>query len=75
MEKTKLLIVDDEPGMRRTLERIMKAKGCEVRVAEDGASAIAAAEAYSPDIVLLDIRMPGMDGLGVADALANSAED
>lgn len=63
MTKTRLLVVDDEPGMRRTLARIMKAKGFEVHVAEDGLSAIELARKFQPDVMLLDIRMPGIDGV------------
>lgn len=62
-KKTRLLVVDDEPGMRRTLSRIMKAKGMEVEVADCGASALQIAREFQPDVVLLDIRMPGMDGV------------
>ena len=61
--KPRLLVVDDEPGMRRTLQRIMRAKGFEVVVAEDGHAAIDTAREFLPDLLLLDVRMPGMDGI------------
>lgn len=58
-----ILIVDDEPGMRKTLGRILKARGFRVRLAEDGADAVRQACDAAPDVVLLDIRMPGLDGV------------
>lgn len=62
-DKPRLLVVDDEPGMRRTLQRIMRAKGFDVLVAEDGPTAIATAREFLPDVLLLDVRMPGIDGV------------
>lgn len=64
-EKTalKALIVDDEPGMRKSLTRIMEARGYEVFSAASGEDAIEFADAENPDCVLMDIRMPGMNGV------------
>ena len=59
----RMLIVDDEEGMRNTLRRIMMTKGFEVRVATDGSEAISIAEEFQPQILLMDIRMPGMNGV------------
>ncbi|MFK7818322.1 MAG: response regulator [Planctomycetaceae bacterium] len=59
----KLLIVDDEEGMRRTLRRIMLAKGHTVEVAASGEEAIELAPVFQPDCILLDIRMPGLNGV------------
>lgn len=59
----KLLIVDDEDGMRRTLRRIMLTKGHIVEVAASGEEALDLAEDFQPDCILLDIRMPGMNGV------------
>lgn len=59
----RMLIVDDEEGMRNTLRRIMMTKGFEVRVAMDGSEAISIAEEFRPQILLMDIRMPGMNGV------------
>ncbi len=59
----RVLIVDDEAGMRQSLRRIMLAKGFEVEVAASGAEAIEIAGDYQPQVLLLDIRMPGLNGV------------
>ena len=58
----KVLIVDDEPNIVLSLEFLMRKDGHEVRSAPDGARALALAEQFRPDLVLLDVMMPGMDG-------------
>jgi two-component system response regulator AtoC len=58
-----ILIVDDEIGLRHTLTLILGAEGHETRVAADGASALALLAESDADIVLCDLRMPGIDGL------------
>jgi two-component system response regulator AtoC len=59
----KILVVDDEFGLRHALSRILDAEGHEVAVAEDGASALQTINGTAPDLVLCDVRMPGMNGL------------
>lgn len=59
----RMLIVDDEEGMRKTLRRIMVAKGFDVSVAADGREAILLAEETRPEFILMDIRMPGLNGV------------
>ena len=59
----KVLVVDDEPGLRHTLSQILAGDGHTVAVATDGAAALAALAADGADIVLCDVRMPVMDGL------------
>ena len=61
----KILIVDDESGARAALEFLLRREGFEVRDAADGASAIQECAAFRPDLILLDIMMPGMDGFEV----------
>jgi two-component system, OmpR family, response regulator MprA len=63
---TELLIVDDDPPIRRMLERSLVAEGYGVRTASDGGAALAAVERSVPDLVILDVAMPGLDGLAVA---------
>ncbi len=62
-----LLIVDDDPAIRRMLERTLAAEGFELRVAADGGAALAALERSVPDLLVLDVAMPGLDGLAVAE--------
>ena len=64
-KKLKILIVDDEASIRRTLEAIFKDEGFDVATAADGDSALKAIEESPPNVVLLDIWMPGRDGLEV----------
>ncbi len=58
----RLLVVDDNRTNRFVIEKMLAGTRFEMRMAEDGASAIAAARAVRPDLVLMDISMPGMDG-------------
>jgi two-component system response regulator MprA len=60
-----ILVVDDDPPIRRMLERTLGAEGYEVRSASDGGVALAAIERSAPDAVVLDVAMPGVDGIGV----------
>src|SRR5207245_1464432 len=55
----RVLIVDDEADVRSTLQQYVATQGCEARVAADGASALRLIRADPPDVVLLDIQMPG----------------
>lgn len=64
MGKT-ILIVDDEPNIVESLEFLMKREGFDTIVANDGEGALLAMKAGMPDLVLLDIMMPGMDGYEV----------
>jgi two-component system response regulator AtoC len=59
----RILVVDDEFGLRHALSRILGAEGHEVVVAENGARALETINGKAPDLVLCDVRMPGMDGL------------
>ena len=61
-----LLIVDDDPAIRRMLRRTLAAEGYEVRTAADGGDALVELERSLPDAVVLDVVMPGIDGLHVA---------
>ena len=65
----RVLIVDDNLDGTRVLARILRVRGHEVRVAHDGPSALEEARADPPDVVLLDIGLPGMDGYEVAGRL------
>jgi two-component system response regulator HydG len=61
----RVLVVDDEAGLRRSLARILVARGFDVDTAEDGAQALERIEAGAPDVVLTDLMMPKVGGLEV----------
>jgi len=67
--RPKLLIVDDEPDAVLILAKTLSARGYEVTTAGRGQQAIMLARAEKPDLILLDILMPDMDGTQVASAL------
>jgi nitrogen regulation protein NR(I) len=64
-----ILIVDDEPQIRRILSVLLSENGFEVAEAESGEQGLAVAQEFRPDIALLDVNMPGMDGLALLRAL------
>jgi two-component system, OmpR family, response regulator MprA len=61
-----VLIVDDDAAVRRMLARSLTAEGYDVSLASDGGGALVEIERAAPDLILLDVTMPGIDGLGVA---------
>lgn len=65
----RVLVVDDEPASAYSLARIVKQLGYEVETITDGAGALPAARRLRPDVVFIDLRMPGADGVEVARAL------
>lgn len=64
-----ILIVDDDPGARETLEALLHREPVQLLFAEDGYQALALIEQYDPDVILLDVMMPGMDGFAVCAAV------
>jgi CheY-like chemotaxis protein len=65
----RVLVVDDSVDSAETLGELLKIWGHEVRIAHDGPGAVAAAREYRPEVVLLDIGLPDMDGFAVAAQL------
>jgi two-component system alkaline phosphatase synthesis response regulator PhoP len=61
----KILVVDDEPSILHLVTSYLKAEGYEVYTASDGPTALKAAKAYKPDVLILDLMLPGLDGLEV----------
>jgi two-component system response regulator TctD len=61
----KLLLVEDDPSMQTTLQRTLGRRQIDVRVCGDGARALAQWQALEPDVVALDLSLPGLDGLQV----------
>jgi two-component system, NtrC family, nitrogen regulation response regulator NtrX len=71
-----VLIVDDEPNIRRMVGALLAAEGYEVRDAQDGQSGLARAAESEPDVMLLDLMMPGeLDGLGTLARVRESLPD
>jgi DNA-binding response OmpR family regulator len=71
MSKPKVLIVEDDDDLRRGLMLRLRASGYEVVVAQDGVGAVSVARVERPDVVLLDLGLPGGDGFTVMARFAN----
>src|SRR4051812_35469550 len=69
MSEAAVLVVDDDAPIRRMLERSLGAEGYDVCAVADGGLALAQVERSLPDVIVLDIAMPGMDGLAVTRRL------
>jgi two-component system response regulator MprA len=67
-----ILVVDDDRAVREALERALVLEGYQVELADDGAAALAAIERRTPDAVVLDVMMPGVDGLAVCRRLRSN---
>lgn len=74
MDATKILIVDDEPDILEFLKYNLQKEGFQVIVASDGEEGIAAAERERPDLIILDIMMPKLDGVEVCRQLRSRPE-
>lgn len=68
-EKTKILVVDDEEVVRLSHIRTLASVHCDVEVVKSGTEALSVMERRPIDVVLLDLRMPGMDGMAVLKAI------
>jgi two-component system response regulator AtoC len=66
-DTVKILIIDDDAGLRKSLTLILDDAGYEVSQAEDGEKGLAAAKEWKPDLILCDVRMPKLDGLGFVE--------
>jgi len=75
VQPTKVLIVDDETGVRELLKDALKLAGFETQTANDGMSALTALRSYTPDIMIIDINMPLMDGFELVERLRKNGND
>lgn len=71
----KVLVVDDEHAVRESLRRSLRFNGYDVSLAEDGEEALVAIKREEPDLIVLDVMMPKLDGLGVCHTLRSSGYD
>jgi CheY-like chemotaxis protein len=68
----RVLVVDDWPDTVESMATLLRLWGHDVRIAHDGPTALALADSYRPDVVLLDLGLPGMDGFEVAQRIRNN---
>ncbi len=74
MASAKILIVDDETAILNLVSAYLKPEGYEVYTATDGPSALQAARTYQPDLIVLDVMLPGMDGVEVLTRLRRESD-
>lgn len=74
MANPKILIIDDEPSIVNLVTAYLRPEGYEIYTANDGPSGLQAARAYKPDLVVLDIMLPGMDGLELLTRLRRESD-
>jgi CheY-like chemotaxis protein len=67
--RARVLIVDDDQSTSETFARMLRLEGHDVRTAPDAQTGLAAAHVYAPDAIIVDFRMPSMDGLGFISRL------
>jgi len=72
VERNRILIIDDEPQIVRALELLMQREGFDVRSASDGVEALSAIEDVAPDLILLDLMMPRMDGFELCQKIRSN---
>jgi two-component system alkaline phosphatase synthesis response regulator PhoP len=74
MTATKILVVDDEPTIVNTVSAYLEREGFAVRTALDGPTALEIAKSFQPDLIVLDIMLPGMDGLELLNTLRRDSD-
>ena len=71
---TKILVIDDEPSITTLVSAYLKPEGYEVYTASDGNAGLKAVRAFKPDLVILDIMLPGMDGIELLSRLRRESQ-
>jgi two-component system alkaline phosphatase synthesis response regulator PhoP len=69
MANAKILVIDDEPSIVKVVTAYLKPEGYEVYTASDGEAGLKAARAFKPDLIVLDVMLPGMDGIELLSRL------
>ena len=70
----KILVIDDEPSIVNLVTAYLKPEGYEVHIAMDGPSGLKAARVFKPDLIILDLMLPGMDGIELLSRLRRESE-
>ncbi len=71
---SKILVIDDEPGILKLISAYLKPEGYEVLTASDGEAGLKSARIFKPDLILLDIMLPGIDGLDLLARLRRESD-
>ena len=71
---TKILVIDDEPSITNLVSAYLKPEGYEVYIAADGNAGLKSARAFKPDLIILDLMLPGMDGIELLSRLRRESE-
>ncbi|MDK2981196.1 MAG: two-component system, OmpR family, alkaline phosphatase synthesis response regulator PhoP [Chloroflexota bacterium] len=74
MANSKILVIDDEPSIQNVVTAYLRAEGYEYNTADDGPSGLKAFRAFKPDLVVLDIMLPGMDGIEVLSQIRRESD-
>ena len=74
MNNIKILIVDDEPSILKLISAYLEPEGYEIFTAKDGIAGLKAARAFDPDLVILDVMLPGLDGVEVLTRLRRESD-
>lgn len=74
MRKKTILVVEDEASIQRVIRTYLESAGFQVLSSEDGPDALRQAQSYQPDLVILDLNLPGMDGMEVAARLRERSD-
>jgi two-component system alkaline phosphatase synthesis response regulator PhoP len=71
---TKILVIDDEPSITKLVSAYLKPEGYDVFIASDGNAGLKAARVYKPDLIILDVMLPGMDGVELLSRLRRESD-
>jgi twitching motility two-component system response regulator PilG len=72
VSNVKVMVIDDSKTIRGSAENLLKTEGCDVLTAVDGYEALAKITVYKPDIIFVDIMMPGLDGYQICALIKNN---
>lgn len=74
MAKAKILLIDDEPSILNLVSAYLRSEGYEYKTAEDGPAGLKVFKSFKPDLVILDIMLPGMDGIEVLSQIRRESD-